>query len=137
MAVDAQTRVRLCLEDAERFLEEAVREFEAGLREGDTVKIRDAAEKAWNAIIQATDALLLSALGKKPSSHWERRRLLRELEQSRPDIEKLGLRDRYSAREKNLHEMVFYDGVIDVDDIRSELQKSRKYLEDIRMRVRA
>ncbi len=32
-------------------------------------------------------------------------------------------RDRYEAREHNLHEVVFYEGNIDVDNIKYELEK--------------
>jgi hypothetical protein len=41
------------------------------------------------------------------------------------------LRDRYGAREKNLHEDVFYEGNIDVEDVRYELEKVKAYLNDI------
>ncbi len=44
----------------------------------------------------------------------------------------MGLRDRYSAREGNLYELVFYEGVIDVNDVEFELEKARKYVEDVR-----
>jgi hypothetical protein len=41
------------------------------------------------------------------------------------------LRDRCGAREKNLHEAVFYEGNIDVEDVRYELEKVKAYLNDI------
>ena len=59
--------------------------------EGSSVRIRDAAEEAWSAVVSATDAVLLSTLGKKPSSRWEGRRLLRELEKTRKELEYLNL----------------------------------------------
>jgi len=42
-------------------------------------------------VVSATDAVLLSTLGKKPSSRWEGRRLLRELEKTRKELEYLNL----------------------------------------------
>lgn len=48
------------LEEARKFLDAAFREFEKGVKEGKDEEIRDAAEKAWNATIQATTALLLT-----------------------------------------------------------------------------
>jgi hypothetical protein len=57
--------------------------------------------------------------------------VLRELEMRIPEIGKLMLRDRYGARERHLHEMVFYEGNIDVEDIRYELEKVRAYLDDV------
>jgi hypothetical protein len=46
---------------------------------------------------------LIRSYFKLPSSHWERRRMLR---------------DRYRARERHLHEAVFYEGYIDIEDTR-------------------
>jgi uncharacterized protein (UPF0332 family) len=48
------------LGEAERFLDAALKEFDRGVRENRDEVIRDAAEKAWNSIVQATTALLLS-----------------------------------------------------------------------------
>jgi len=124
-------RVLAYFEDALKFYEESLREFEEGVNESNPYKIRDAAEKAWNAVVQATNALLLKLMGKLPSSHWERGRMLRELEKMLPEVGRLMLRDRYGARERHLHEMVFYEGVIDVEDVKYELEKVEAYLNDI------
>jgi hypothetical protein len=124
-------RVQVYFEDARRFYEESVKEFEEGVKENDSYKIRDSAEKAWNAVVQATNALILKISGKLPSSHWERRSMLRELEARVPEMGRLMLRDRYGARERHLHEMVFYEGYIDVEDIRYELERVKAYLEDV------
>jgi hypothetical protein len=124
-------RAIIYFEDACRFHEESIREFEEGVKENNLYKIRDSAEKAWNATVQATNALILKLLGKLPSSHWERRRMLRELETRLPEIGRLMLRDRYGARERHLHETVFYEGNIDVEDIRYELEKVGAYLNDV------
>jgi hypothetical protein len=124
-------RVLVYFEDACKFYEESVREFEEGVKENNSYKIRDSAEKAWNAVIQATNALILKFSGKLPSSHWERRKMLRELEIRLPEMGKLMLRDRYGARERHLHETVFYEGNIDIEDIKYELEKVRAYLNDI------
>lgn len=124
-------RALVYFEDAKRFYEEALKEFEEGVRRGDPYRVRDAAERAWNAVVQATNALLLKLAGKLPSSHWERRRMLRELEAKMPEVGALMLRDRYGVREGHLREMVFYEGVVDVEDIRYELGKVRAYLDDV------
>jgi len=50
----------MVLGEAERFLDAALREFDRGVRENRDEVIRDAAEKAWNSIVEATTALLLS-----------------------------------------------------------------------------
>ena len=124
-------RVLAYFEDALKFYEESLREFEEGVNESTPYKIRDAAEKAWNAVVQATNALLLKLMGKLPSSHWERGRMLRELERMLPEVGRLMLRDRYGAGERHLHEMVFYEGVIDVGDVEYELEKVEAYLSDV------
>ena len=129
-ALNAEERIKMYLEDAKRFLEEALREFEEGVRSGDVIRIRDAAEKAWNSIVQSTNALLLKLVGKVPSSHWEKRRLLREIEKD-PRMAELGFRDKYAARERYLHELVFYEGIVDVEDIKFELEKTHKYIEEV------
>jgi hypothetical protein len=87
-------RVAVYFEDACRLHEEAIKEFEEGVKEDNPYKIRDSAEKAWNATIQATNALILKLTGKLPSSHWERRRMLRELETKISEVGRLMLRDR-------------------------------------------
>jgi len=130
--LEVNVKVKVYMEDSVKFIEEALKEFKVGVENNDAIRIRDAAEKAWNAVVQATNALILYYLGKTPSSHWERRRLLRELERVKPEVESLGLRDRYSARERNLHELVFYEGVIDVNDVEFELEKAKRYVEDVR-----
>jgi len=130
--LEVNVKVKVYMDNSIRFVEEALKEFKVGVENNDAIRIRDAAEKAWNAVVQATNALILYYLDKTPSSHWERRRLLRELERVKPEVESLGLRDRYSARERNLHELVFYEGVIDVNDVEFELEKTRRYVEDVR-----
>ena len=130
--MSVEVKVKVYIDDAMRFIEEALKEFRDGIANNDMIRVRDAAEKAWNAVIQATNALILYYIGKTPSSHWERRRLLRELEREKPEMESLGFRDRYSARERNLHEMVFYEGLIDVNDVELELEKAKRYVEDVR-----
>jgi len=124
-------RIKVYMEDAFNFINEAFEEFRRGVREGDYSRIRDAAEKAWNAVVQASNALILKLAGKVPSSHWERRRFLRELERRYEEIARLGFRDRYSARERNLHEMVFYEGIIEIEDVEVELEKAKRYVEDV------
>ena len=111
--------------------------MEKGIKQGDQYAIRDAAEKLWNAVVSAANALILHFLGVVPASHWERRKLLERLEDLVQEAEKLGLRDRYGARERYLHEMTFYDGIIDVDMLRREVEKVRRYIEDVKRLINA
>ena len=79
-------RAVTALEEAKRALELANRELEEFRRGRDSLRLRDACEKGWLAVLLATDALL-AKLG-KPESYSERRTLLRELEKK--DAESYG-----------------------------------------------
>jgi hypothetical protein len=69
-------KVNIFLQNALDFFMRSSKELDEGLRLNDQLKIRDAAEKLWNAIINATNALILKELDVVPASHWERRKLL-------------------------------------------------------------
>jgi hypothetical protein len=97
--VSSEGKVKLLIAMAWELCERGSKELEEGLREGDEIKVRDGAEKLWNAIINATNALVLSKLNIIPASYWERRKALERLEDADPSIEALGLRDRYGAKE--------------------------------------
>lgn len=128
-------RMRIFIEDSWSFFERGVGELEEGLREGDALKVRDAAEKLWNAVVSAANALVLSRTGIVPASHWERRRLLDKIEEEEPEVEKLGLRGRYGAREKYLHEVTFYDGIIDRELLKREVEKVKRFIVDVQRLV--
>jgi hypothetical protein len=129
--VSSEGKVKLLIAMAWEFYERGSKELEEGLREGDEIKVRDGAEKLWNAIINATNALVLSKLNIIPASYWERRKALERLEDRDPSIEALGLRDRYGARERYLHEMTFYDGIVDAEMLKREVVKVKRYIEDV------
>jgi HEPN domain-containing protein len=119
------------IEDAKRFYEKALEELEAGKKDEDGIKIRDAAEKAWNAVLQATDGLIVKRGIEKPTSHHERRRILAELTETDAKIKELGIRERYMAREQSLHEDCFYDGICPLPLLEEDFQKVQRYIEDI------
>jgi len=125
-------RIRMFLEDAENFIERGVEELEEGIKTNEDIKIRDAAEKLWNAVVSATNALILHYLDVVPASHWKRRKLLERLEEMDPRVEELGFWDRYGTRERYLHMTTFYDGVIDLDMLRREVDKVKKYVSDVK-----
>lgn len=119
------------IEEAKKFYEEAIKEFEKGEKEKDMMRIRDASEKAWNATLQATDGLIVKKGIDKPRSHYERRKILAELEGIDGEIREKGFRDRYMAREQRLHEDCFYTGICPIPLIEEDIQKVKKYIEDI------
>ena len=89
--------------------------------------------KAWNAIVQATNALILSFgfSEEYTKSHKLRRQALDKIAKSKPEIEEYEFRDRYSARERYLHELCFYENECPLERIESELKKVEKYLKDV------
>jgi len=54
------------VKDAEEFFKEAQIELENGKANNDRILIRDSAEKGWNAIVQAVNALCEVLLGRIP-----------------------------------------------------------------------
>jgi uncharacterized protein (UPF0332 family) len=121
------------LGEAERLLDAAHKEFDRGVRENRDEVIRDAAEKAWNSIVQATTALLLSrGYDEGEVKTYRQKRLkLEELSIKDSVVRELGLRERFMAREYTLHIRCFYDGEYTTDALKEELEKSRQYLNDI------
>ena len=120
------------IDDARSFYQEAMREFHRGKREGNTTVIRDAAEKAWNAIVQATNELIDKRGMPPASTHAERRDRLIELTRLDPEVRELGIRDRFSARARHLHEECFYEGSCPVDLLEEEItEKVKAYIDDV------
>jgi len=117
------------IKSSDEFLRAAFEEFERGLKEGSTLRLRDAAEKAWNAVVQAVNALVLKHEGYVPRTHYERRSALKELERKNPRFRELGFYDRYAARSRLLHGEVFYEGVLDPELLRHEPEKAKEYVE--------
>jgi len=116
---------------AREFAGLALKEFEEGVKEGSAVKLRDSAEKAWNGVVQAVNALVLRYEGFTPRSHYERRLALKRLEDSSPRFKDYGLYDRYAARSRLLHGEVFYEGVVDPELLKVELEKAKELVEYI------
>jgi len=113
------------LETAQVFLRTGESEIQEGLRNGDQVRIRDGAEKAWNAIVQATDHLM-QRRGRTPvpggDAHRDRRNFLEE-------IGRWDLAQKYAYLSERLHGDVFYAGErLPADTFRRYLDEVRDYL---------
>ena len=126
-------KVTYHVSEAKKFVEAAMVEFERGEKEKSDIIIRDAAEKAWNAVLKATDALLLAKglSEEEVKSHRARRIALASLGLKDPLVKAMGLRERFGAREYYLHERCFYDGEYLIDEVREEIQKAKEYVGDI------
>jgi len=121
------------LDEAWKFLNAALPEFEKGAKEGRDETIRDAAEKAWNATIQATTALLLAkGFNEEDVRTYRQKRLTLEgLSTKDDEVRQLNLRDRFMAREYTLHIRCFYDGEYTIEAIREELEKTKQYIDNV------
>lgn len=128
-------KVEKLIEDAEAFLKVAREEFQAAVSKSDIVRIHDSAGKAWNATVQTTNALLLALVGRLPLSHYERRVMLRELERTKAMVKDLRVRDRYMARFKVLHGETFYEGMIDLEELKLEMEKVSEYINDVKKAI--
>jgi len=98
--------VQPLLDVARTFLLTAREEIEQGFQVNDYVKVRDGAEKAWNAIVQATDHAM-RVRGRTPlpgrESHRDRREFFEGI--GRSDL----ARD-FTYFAERLHGDVFYAG---------------------------
>lgn len=120
------------LEEAKEFYQEALKEFEEGLKEGDKTLIRDACEKAWGAVVQATNELFVrKGIEKLPKSHRERRLLLYQLEKMDDQVKGAEIVDRFMARDHVLHMRGFYNGDIDPEEVKENLTKVKQFIKDI------
>jgi len=128
-----QDRIAHYISEARKFAEASFEEFEKGEGAQSDILIRDAAEKAWNAVLQATNALLLGKgfPEEKIRSHRDRRLALDSLEAKDPQVKDKGLSDRFGAREHRLHERCFYEGEYVTEKVKEDLWKAKEYVEDI------
>jgi hypothetical protein len=131
VAESASRMRRSRLEDARKALDLALMELEECRKGREVLRLRDACEKGWLAALLATDALLAELGFGKPGSYAERRALLRELESRVPEAAELGLRDRFGARGYYLHILGYREGSLREDEVAEELEKVRKYIEDV------
>jgi len=118
--------VQPLLDVARTFLQTAREEIEHGFRANEYVKVRDGAEKAWNAVVQATDHVM-RVRGRTPlpgrDSHRDRREFLEGI--GRSDL----ARD-FTYFAERLHGDVFYTGASVTPET------ARRYLDEVEEYVR-
>lgn len=123
--------IPMAFDEAYKALAYAYEEYKRFEEGRDLLLLRDACEKAWLAIILATDQLLVSKGVGKPSSYRERREMLRRLVAGRPELEGLGIDDRFYARAYKLNILGLHEGAIDPEDVEEELRKAEEYLKTL------
>ncbi|MEM1936531.1 MAG: PaREP1 family protein [Sulfolobales archaeon] len=97
--------------------------------------VGDSAEKTWNAVAQAVNALVHKYMDRIPSSHFERRKMFREIKGKDKRVEELGILNRYITKYKVLHGETFYEGVVDIEQLKTEMEKVRKLIKGIKLLI--
>ncbi len=117
----ATDRAREIFADARAMQAAAVERLAAG-------DIRDAAEKAWCAVKRATVALILARTGSEPTVSPE---ITKGITVMPADKEFRSLRQRYFARQSQLHGACFYLGWCDpADEIERRIRETADYIRD-------
>ena len=101
----------------------------ASIERLDAGDIRDAAEKAWCAMVRATDALILARTGVEPERSPQTTRGLKSLAVEDARVQTL-LR-RYYVAQSDLHGNCFYHGMCDpVNETEQLIRDAAGYVED-------
>ena len=120
------------IEDAWALYGHAVGELEEWRRTGDSVLLRDAAEKAWGAVTLAANELLESQGRVVPEGTNARRDGIRALEKQNRQMRAMRLRARFSDAKLILHQDCFYDGQCPTDLVVEMVTDDvREYLGDV------
>ena len=120
------------LQNIEEIYKGAVEELERAFKEGKPTLLRDSCEKGWLAVVETTNLLFLKKGLEPAESHKDRREKLWKLETEDDTLKALGIYDRVNARAFSLHVQGFYEGSLDEESIKRELEKVRKYIDDVK-----
>lgn len=104
-------------------------ELEKALKLGDVFLYRNAADKAFLALVIAINTYIKAIEGVEPSTHSERRRILRKV--GREDLRAL-----YSDIMKTLHEEAFYEGVYQPEEVEYAIKKVEECVNALEKEVR-
>jgi secreted Zn-dependent insulinase-like peptidase len=99
------------------------------LKLNDVFLYRNAADKVFLALVIAINAYIKAIEGVEPTSHSERRRILRKM--GREDLRSL-----YSDLMKTLHDEAFYEGVYQPDEVEYALKKVEEIISKLEEEVR-
>ncbi len=99
---------------------------------GGVLPFREAAEKSWIALSQATDILVEHLLHKVPRGSYDRRLALREIESKWPDVASKHFYDRYGAICNYVRNNQNYYSAMDLEMLRYEVGRLNLYLADVK-----
>jgi hypothetical protein len=113
---------------AREVLRYAVEELEKAVKLGDILLYRNAADKVFLALVIAVNAYIAAVEGVEPTSHAERRKILRKM--GREDLRAL-----YSDLMKT-HEEAFYQGIYQPDEVQYAVKKVEEVIAQLEEEVR-
>ncbi len=119
------------LDDARALYAHALRELADWRYSQDEVVLRDAAEKTWGAVTQATNELLQAYDRSVPSGTGARRGGLNAIERQNLRIRRLRMLDRFTTVEGVLHKDCFYDGYCPLPLITDVIDDAQEYIDDV------
>jgi len=120
--------VFVLFETAREILSYAIEEFEKALKLGDVMLYRNAADKAFLALIIAINEYIRIKMGLTPRSHSERRKILREI--GREDLRAI-----YSDMMRTLHDEAFYEGIYQPDEVKYSIKKISEIIESLEKEI--
>jgi len=112
---------------AREVLRYAVEELEKAVKLGDILLYRNAADKVFLALVIAVNAYIAAVEGVEPTSHAERRKILRKM--GREDLRAL-----YSDLMKT-HEEAYYQGVYQPDEVQYAVKKVEEVIAQLEEEV--
>ena len=115
-------------ETAREILGYAREELDKAEKLRDILLYRNAADKAFLALVVAINEYIRVIKGVVPRSHIERRKILREI--GREDLRAI-----YSDMMKTLHEEAFYEGVYQPSEVWYALSKIERIIEELESEV--
>jgi len=114
---------------AREVLRYAVEELEKAVKLGDILLYRNAADKVFLALVIAVNAYIAAVEGVEPTSHAERRKILKKM--GREDLRAL-----YSDLMKTLHEETFHQGIYQPDEVQYAVKKVEEVIAQLEEEVR-
>ena len=119
------------LDDARALYAHALRELADWQHSQDEVLLRDAAEKTWGAVTQATNELLQVYDRTVPSGTGARRSSLNAIERQNRRIRRLRMLARFTTVEGVLHKDCFDDGYCPLPLITDVIDDAQEYIDDV------
>ena len=116
-------------ETAREILRYAEEELDRALKLNDFFLYRNAADKAFLALIIAINTYIHAIRGVVPRSHTERRKILREI--GREDLRAL-----YSDLMRTLHEEAFYESIYQPDEVKYAIERIKKVIDELETEVK-